>query len=528
MKRLLALTVALVGAVAVSAAEPAKPAIEFRLKSVVDLLPLVEYGGELAGQANNAEQVAAFIKMFTDQAKGLEGLDLKKPVGGYVIAAENPADSPIVLMVPVADEEAFLGLLTDRADLTPKKEKDGSYSMDVPNFPTSVHLRFAHGYAYFGVRTAAGIAKDNLILPKDFFTAKDNTVFTANVFPDRIPADLRKVAFGQLELQLNDSINATEPVEKAFQKFLVDRAADMAKAVLMDGEKLSLALTAAPKTDDIALELTLTPKSGTPLATTIGSWADRPSAAASFATAVRGSAFAGALNFALPSETKAALNKLLDTAVENRMKSAKDGDKVALKLVLDALLPTAKSGQLEFGIAGSGPDSKGKFGGAAAVRTEGGKQIDTVARVLSVVIPADAAKIKYDIEKQGDGQLHAITVPTLTDGPSKFAADTVHVYTSDPLIAASLSVNASGLKEMVAAKPGKTPMLLAEASVVKVFQMTKELAADDFVRMTDQAFGKPVRDGDDLIRLTGTGGKDLRIKLSAKGRALAFLRVVNE
>ena len=71
-------------------------------------------------------------------------------------------------------------------------------------------------------------------------------------------------------------------------------------------------------------------------------------------------------------------------------------------------------------------------------------------------------------------------------------------------------------------------MLLAQASVVKVFRMTKEVEADEFTRMTDEAFGKPVRAGEDLIRLTVTGGADLRVKWTAKGRALAFLRVVNQ
>ena len=155
MKRLLTLTVALVTAVAAAAAEPAKPAIEFRLKSVIDLLPLIEYGGELAGQANNTEQVVAIIKEVARQKMGLKGVDLTKPVGGYVIVADNVADSPIVLMVPVATEEAFLGFLTDEANLKLKKEDDGSYSTEVPNFPASVHLRFANDYAYIGIRSAA-------------------------------------------------------------------------------------------------------------------------------------------------------------------------------------------------------------------------------------------------------------------------------------------------------------------------------------------------------------------------------------
>ena len=526
MKRLLTLTVVLVGAVVAAAAEPAKPAIEFRLKSVIDLLPLIEYGGDLAGQANNTEQVVAIIKEVARQKMGLKGVDLTKPVGGYVIVADNVADSPIVLMVPVATEEAFLGFLTDEANLKLKKEDDGSYSTEVPNFPASVHLRFANDYAYIGVRSAAGIAKDKLLSPKDFFAAKQDAAFAANVFFDRIPADLRKIAYGQIELQLNDSIQATDPTQKAVQTFLADRATDMAKTVLMDGEKLSLTLTADPKTDDIALELAVTPKSGSTLAKTFSGWADRPSKAASLATAAKNPALAVAVNFGLPSETKTALNKLIDLAIDNLLEKSKGTDKATAKLVFDAILPTFKTGELELGFAGIGPDSKGKFAALAGLRTESGKEVEKIAKALSIAVPGEVAKIKFDAEKAGDGQLHAITSPAFNN--PKMAADAIQLYTSDPLFAAALASDAAGLKEMLAAKPGKTPMLRAEVSVVKAFRFVHDVDADKLARLVEEAFGKPVRDGDDVIRLTGTGGADLRLKLSIKGRALAFLRAVNQ
>ncbi len=524
MKRLLALSVALLGAAAAAAAEPAKPAIEFRLKSVIDLLPLIEYGGELAGQANNTEQVVAIIKAVAGQ--GLKGVDLTKPVGGYVVVAENVADSPIVLMVPVATEEAFLGFLTDEANLKLKKEDDGSYSTEVPNFPASVHLRFANDYAYIGVRSAAGIAKDKLLSPKDFFAAKQDAAFAANVYFDRIPADLRKVAYGQIELQLNDSIKATDPTQKAVQTFFADRATDMAKTVLMDGEKLSLTLTADPKTDDIALELAVTPKSGTTLAKTFGGWADRPSRAASLATAAKSPALAVAVNFGLPSETKTALNKLIDTVGAAGLEKADGAAKALVKQLLDALLPTVKTGELELGFAGIGPDSKGKFAAAGGLRTEGGKDIKRLAESLSILVPEGVAKIKFDTEKTGDGQLHAIASPAFNN--PKLGADAIQLFTSDPLFAAALASDAAGLKELLAAKPGKTPMLHAEVSVVKAFRFVHDVDADKLAKLVEEAFGKPVRDGDDVMRLTGTGGADLRLKLSVKGRALAFLRVVNQ
>lgn len=526
MKRFLALVVVTFGIATASAAEPAKPVVEFRMKSVIDMLPLIEYAGELAGQTNNVEQVTNIIKFLAAQGMGLEGIDPKKPFGGYVIAAENIADSPIVLMVPAITEEAFLGFLEDKAMLNPKKEKDGSYSMEVPNFPLSLHARFADGYGYLGLRSAESVAKDKLLSPKDFFADKLEDVAALHVHIDRIPAESRKIAVGQIELNLNDAVTATNPVQKAFQRFLADRVTDVAKTILTDGQKVSLRLTADPKTDDISLGLTVTPKAGSSLAKTFTGWADRPSLAAAVGQA-KGAAFGGGMNVALPTETRAALGKLLDVLAAAFVDQAKAAEKPVAKMVLDALLPTLKSGDLQLGAAVVGPDAKGKFGAAAAVGTTGGKEIEKVAKTLAVAVPKEAATITFDAGKVGDGQRHTIAIPALALNP-KIGSDTVQLYTSDPLIALTLSSDADAVKAVVGAKPAKTPMLFAEVSAVKTFRLFNDLDDEKMRKVIDDAFGKPVRDGEDTFRLTATGGADFRLTLTAKGRAISFIRVVKE
>ena len=72
------------------------------------------------------------------------------------------------------------------------------------------------------------------------------------------------------------------------------------------------------------------------------------------------------------------------------------------------LLPTGKAGELELGVAGIGPNSKGKFGGVAALRTTSGNEVVKIAKALSLAVPASAATLKFDIEKVGDGQRHAV------------------------------------------------------------------------------------------------------------------------
>jgi hypothetical protein len=121
-------------------ARAADPAVEVRLKSVDALLARAEFVGGLAGKAEEAKQFAGLAKAFTN-AKGLEGIDTTKDFGFYAAVTPDVADSPLVLMAPIKDEDAFLGLFANKLGLTPKKADGGVYSLDVPMVPKPVYFR---------------------------------------------------------------------------------------------------------------------------------------------------------------------------------------------------------------------------------------------------------------------------------------------------------------------------------------------------------------------------------------------------
>src|SRR5579883_1328941 len=201
MRSAFVLTAAVIlGAGPAAAKDEAGPAVEVRLKSVTDLLAYVEYVGRIAGQDEQAKQLTALVKAFTNE-KGLGGIDPDRPFGVYAMVTRNVVDSPVVAMIPVADEETILGLLRVQLSLDPKKGDDGVYEVKAPKIPAPVFFRFAKKYAFVTLREKKALSDAALIDPKTFFTASDPAVLSVAVHIDRVPADVRKAVFGQFELQ---------------------------------------------------------------------------------------------------------------------------------------------------------------------------------------------------------------------------------------------------------------------------------------------------------------------------------------
>src|SRR5215471_11780928 len=108
--RCVAVVALLALAVPVRAADDKKtPTLIVRVQSLDNLISDARYLATLAGREEEAKQAEGFLKQFTGE-KGIEGIDTKRPMGAYAFLGENVIDSEVVLL-PVADEQAILGLL---------------------------------------------------------------------------------------------------------------------------------------------------------------------------------------------------------------------------------------------------------------------------------------------------------------------------------------------------------------------------------------------------------------------------------
>src|SRR5437879_5039239 len=86
------------------------PTIVVRVNSVDSLVNYVKFLAGLAGQKDAAQQIEGLIKTKIGE-KGLEGVDTGRPFGFYGRIGKELDDISGAILVPVADEAAFLNLL---------------------------------------------------------------------------------------------------------------------------------------------------------------------------------------------------------------------------------------------------------------------------------------------------------------------------------------------------------------------------------------------------------------------------------
>jgi hypothetical protein len=103
-----------------------------RLRSVIDLLDKAEYIAGLAGKETPVAQARELVKSLSADKKGIEGVDPKKPFGAYAVLEKEVEASPLVLMIPIADEKQFLSALETRGEHHPEKGDHGTQKIAVP------------------------------------------------------------------------------------------------------------------------------------------------------------------------------------------------------------------------------------------------------------------------------------------------------------------------------------------------------------------------------------------------------------
>jgi len=514
--------VVLVAAFAV-AAEPPKPALKVRAKSIADFGPLVAYAGSILGEDASGKAYADKIAELAAGKDGFEGIDVNNPIGAYVAFGDNVEESPVMVMVPVVSEKAFLEFLSGKLGLEPKKNDDGSYGLDVPNIPGLVFLRFVEGYAYIALRSKESVEAKNLPKAGDFFPKKLEHFVEATIEFDRIPLDVKKAIYGQFELQLKTYLDGLQPSK--FQKLLNDYWSDLvvevAKTVLLDGEQLTVHFDAAPKTDDIAFDLRLTAKPKTTLADALKGFGDRESLPATVIAAVEEPVARVALNFALPPEAKKSIGTLADAAKTLFQDGAGDAERIAIEAAAQAVVPTLKSGDLQLG-ASVVPKKGEKFAVKFAAKVEKGDNIRSLLQFAAIGIPKDQAKMTMTAAKLGEAKLHKLQALDLAQS-FPFDAVTSWFLTSDALFLAEMSEKKDGLEAMAKAKPASMPMLDASVSAVALLAvLNADLGVEKLQQSAIEQFGKVRLYGTDAISIRAAGGTDFRLALKAKGKGAAL------
>ena len=497
-------------------AAPPEPAVEIRLKSVNDLLEPLAYLGGLVGQEEQAKQGVAFVRALAGE-RGIFGIDPKRPVGGYALATPNVVDSPVLLMVPIKNEEAFLSLLKDQLKIVPKKGDDGIYEVQVPKVEPPVYFRFANDYAYATIRDKKSLADAMLIDPKTFF-AKDDSIMSVALMLDRIPADVRKTIIGQVELQIGLEKERKAPNDTATQHklkgVLLDGVASAFAALVTDGQSTAAKLAIDPAKDQLGLTLTTTPKAGSPLATSFAAVGARK-AIAPLAAKAKDPVLAMSVNGGLSEEFLRRLTPIIDELVKE---APNDGFSNRL---LEILAPTLRAGTAELGVAIGGPDGDGHYQFLSAARLKDGSALEKFAKELGPQLPGEAPR--FDIEKVGAGSLHAAKLP-MPEVQEKFGDVQLWVVTSDDLAVVGIAPDAARVKAVGTATAEMSDLFRAEIAVAAAtFLFETKLTPGKVKELVNDVFERQPTVGKDTIRMSVTGGSTLAIAASAKGKAIKML-----
>lgn len=502
------------------------PTVKLQIQSVEKILGNAEYIAKLIGKEEEAKQFLGFVKSLIgdNPEKGIEGIDLKKPFVAYAKLANEIDKSDIVVMIPIADQEMFIGLLKGRLALEIKDEKNGLWSTQAPNGLGTVYFRFANKYVYATFQNKENVDEKKLAKPEDVYV-KGDSVISLSVRIDLIPEALKQFALGAIETELAKAKDQKLPPELEKLDDVKNKAIDSLvggiKSILFDGKEVTLKLDVDPKKDDISLALELTGKDGSELAKDIADFKSKKSVALG-GTAVKNAALLLTLNASLPTSVKKVLGPAVDDLVKHGLDMA-GGFREHVEPIVKAVVPTLKAGDLDIGVAVVGPDAKNQLSGVLVGKVVEGKKIETAIKDLIANIPDDNVKnaVKFDADKEGDHKIHAVTLPDqLPAEVKKIIGDgELFVAFRDDALMISFGPSAKTLiKDALKSQPASGAVFKAEVSASKIAALISADRPKAAEKAMLETFGK--NPTGDTVTLSVEGGNALTVKAAIKGKVI--------
>ncbi|HJZ93406.1 MAG TPA: hypothetical protein VKE40_21190 [Gemmataceae bacterium] len=512
------------------------PSVLVRVQSVNDLIKTVEYIGTLLPEdpAEKVKQGAEFVKSLIDEKKGIEGIDVKHPIGLYATLTPELTTSLVVGLIPVADWDTVIAALKNRAMLE-IKEKDGLYETTPPQSPVTIYFRYANDYAYVTANDPENINPKNLPKPAEVLGGKAEHLISASIRIDRLPDQMKKMALGTIENKLAELKEQAIPDEtkaiKAFKEKFIDEVVANLKSGLDGGEEVALRLNVDTQGSEVALELELKGASGSKLAKDIVSIREHKSVVGG-AISPKDAAMSVNISVALGAALKELWPPVIDDVLELVKKRINIPGEVQTKTepLVKAVLPSFKAGELDVGGALHGPDKDDKYTAVVGVKVVDGKKIEeAVKEIVKKELPPEASGLfELDAEKlDGGAMLHVVKVGQFMDekGQKLLGKSDLYVMFRDDMLLAAIGPSAKEtLKKAAASKPADVGVFQAQAALSKLVPVIGDdagkLAAAK--KAAEKVFGKGAA-GADTIRFAVEGGDSLKVKIAAKGKAIQFL-----
>lgn len=524
------LSLALTGLLLLSPAARAevKPAVLLRLKALEDLIGDLRFLVKEVGKEEEAKQAEALLKARTGP-NGLEGVNVKKPIGLYATIKPSLNESEVVLLLPIADEKTFLAFL-DALNFKAEKGADGLYTMQVEKVPVPLLFRFANGYLYGMAKLNEKMTlpdKDKLPSPEMVLGGSGVVSLTVNI--DQIPAQVRKLGVSASALMLGEMKTRELPgatdKQKALWASLLDEASRQVKALLEDATTTRLKLDVDQKTSEITATFNLDGKPGSALVKNLASLSPPASVAAGLGG--KDSVMGGFLHLILPEAVKKAAAPAIEESITKAVGNLDANVRDLVSPVIEKLKPTATAGKLDVGLDMRGPGKKGKYTVVMGMQVEKGAEIEKAVKELLDQLPADAkSPIKTDVAKEGSVNIHRVT-QTKVDEQAKemFGTGPLYFAVRDDALVVTMGEDAlDAIKEAAKAKAtAGQPMRLTIAAARLAPLMAKEQKEAPVA--AKKAFKEP---GSDQMRLSIDSGDKFEVKLSIKTAVIAFASYLDQ
>ena len=500
------------------------PTVVVRVRSLETVLDNARTVVGLVGQEELGRQFEGIVRAKIGE-QGLEGIDLKRPIGAYLFFGKELEDVGAVVMVPIASEKAFLSLL-ENISFKPT-EKDGIYTVKT-GFPVDVSFRFANKYAYFTAINTESIATNRLQDPAKVLASKSDSDISAAIRIDQLPEAAKLLMLASVEDELNkirDKKEAGEtPAQQAFRLEALKQISKLFATVLEDGEQINYEASLRRQQGEAHASYSLTAKSGSKLAKMIADLGSTKSLFAGFNSS--DAVLSGLVHVMLPPEIRKSFEAVVEETKEMALAGLNDpAKKKQAESLLEALLPSLKAGELDAGFALTGPNANKKYTVVAGVKIKEGDKLAKIVRDLLDQTTKDLPPqvrdlIKLDADSVGNVKIHRFDVGPAFDPKAAevFGQSPVHVAIRND--AAFVSVGEEGLaaiKKAVASQAaGAAPPLAFEVAVARLAPlMGKALNSSD---AGSNAFAND--DGRITVRLEG--GAALTAQVTAKLSVLQF------
>jgi hypothetical protein len=526
MRYVLALTAAALFAAALPAADPP---ITFQTHPVERVLTDMRSAADLIGGEKAVKAVNAGIKDKLGE-KGFEGLELSKPVVGYVILAPKLEDTVAVVALPVTNEKDFIALC-DRWNGGAKAKDLGKGIWELPPLDPAykARMRFSGGYAYiaYGNKPESALDEKALVAPNKIYDPAEQAAFAGKLHFDRLTPEVKTALVGLLMEAKKSLLDAADPdlPNQAAMKPAIEELEKLLKRYLLllgGADNLALRLNLAPATGEVVAEATLTPKPNTELAKQI---AARKPAENRFAGLITPDTVAG-VYYTTPlfaEEISKAYAALIEQQQKELAQVLPPGAKATIDELFKGQARTMKAGEGDLALAVRGPDKDGYFSAVGAMSFEDPSALEKAfKKYMDDDNPlGDFGAFKWEADKEGKVAIHTfkVGVGLLPAEFTLFGENLTVAFAFAPkaIYVAVGPDPVKTVKEALKAKPAVAPALDVVVNPARLSKFVQKAGGEGLD--VEKVIGRE----DKLISaasLRVTSGKDLKVRLALSLRII--------